>query len=769
MSPHYQLLRGVCSKLNPYALSLAANLSWLIYILNISMPNSKIYLIANVSIGAVVAAYIFHLLHNLIHSSGRYLNFLAIVFGLMQLCLYLFSFGIVKEYGYLPTNSTIGFIIDYPLYSLILFWERVGLLEIAIVLVAALFTVSSWRNKPSTSPIDSNRFKRNGFAILAFSSLIIKLTFVSAHVDAIEPSLFKLIVNSSTDQSVEQLDKFVLNRIQLPKIGKTSKIKQNIKPNVLFIRLEEVSKNKYGLYENVDIPNTPFISKFSKENSNEMFVFNRHISNSGATDTSTTLIYTGLQSTRSGAEFGKTPMLWDYAKAKDYRTIMTVPFHIEWGNLNKKWASSEGEISLDYFVDAGKSGRKIVYDNSILDSDITEMFLEGLDSTDKEKPFFGILNYKMPHSDGEGVNEIGYDQLGCPSGKHELSHYECSIYSVDSHIQKLFSALKNRSLLENTVVVVTPDHGAAQFIREGRLDNYYQEVLSVPLYIYIPEKIQQGFGQKHMNFLVENRNVTTQNLDLVPTFLDILGIHDQPIISKLRANLDGKSLFRNIPKDRWILSMNSNALRPWSPSGFGITIDGRYKYIYFNRLEYLFDVIEDPAETHNLLDAPGKNDSDLYAEIRAYILSMENTKFLYAELYPQYKEKKSWTFLGEDLFTRVGRCRGDGSLESSDQEGVLSYGPYLKLPTGSYTAKIMYSSEENTAMKQPAKWKLGFFPNSSNSLLLGEGVFDRFGEKQNLNVNFLIDKQLTNKPLELVVRYTGGSKIRIDKLVIESE
>ena len=277
-------------------------------------------------------------------------------------------------------------------------------------------------------------------------------------------------------------------------------------------------------------------------------------------------------------------MLWDYANAVGYDTYMIIPFHLTFQKLNEKWAFAPNKLSLDILVDAKASNKDFVYDNSILDSNVTDIFIDILKDRDNKNPFFGILNLKIPHGDGSGVREVGYEKLGCSNASRPLSIYECSIFALDSEMRRIFSELSKLSLLDNTIIVVSPDHGAAQGIRRARIDNYYQEVLSIPLYIYIPLTIQKSIEEK-TKVLDSNLNKATQSLDLLPTFLDLLGIHDYFLISDIRQQLDGISLLRDIPNDRWILSMNTNALRKWDTKGFSLSIKGKYKYIIFNNSE----------------------------------------------------------------------------------------------------------------------------------------------------------------------------------------
>lgn len=627
--------------LSPWNISLVANIILIFYYI---IQNLYIYNIQNllyIILGSILS-YITYIIIYILLSRCKYLRVaLSIISSLIQFLLILWSYSIITQFGYMPTKSIANFIIDYPKYSAILVIERINYVGYFFIICCISMLLYSWLKNHKILII---YFKLTNKKIIFPLCLILFWCFslIPTQASNLEIHYLKLI-NSSLVSLLEGdgnklEDKFVLNRLALPNLSNHVNGIGKLKPNILFILMEEVSKDIYGLYAGNKHPTSPFINSFMKNRSEELFVFNNHYSNSGATDISTTQIFTGLQASRSGKEFGHVPMLWDYANAVGYDTYMIIPFHLTFQKLNEKWAFAPNKLSLDILVDAKASNKDFVYDNSILDSNVTDIFIDILKDRDNKNPFFGILNLKIPHGDGSGVREVGYEKLGCSNAARPLSIYECSIFALDSEMRRIFSELSKLSLLDNTIIVVSPDHGAAQGIRRARIDNYYQEVLSIPLYIYIPLTIQKSIEEK-TKVLVSNLNKATQSLDLLPTFLDLLGIHDYFLISDIRQKLDGISLLREIPNDRWILSMNTNALRKWDTKGFSLTIKGKYKYIFFDNSEFLYDLETDYNETYSLLTNKSKKYEDLYESIRKYIINIKNTREVFAEKYPEYKIK----------------------------------------------------------------------------------------------------------------------------------
>ena len=111
------------------------------------------------------------------------------------------------------------------------------------------------------------------------------------------------------------------------------------------------------------------------------------------------------------------------------------------------------------------------------------------------------------------------------------------------------------------MVAAAKANGVSSFSGLGELNKKESPRLKVM------NSILNKMGVKTKMILVNNLNKATQSLDLVPTFLDLLGIHDDLLISDIRKQLDGVSLLREVPNDRSILSMNTNALRKWDPRG----------------------------------------------------------------------------------------------------------------------------------------------------------------------------------------------------------
>ncbi len=103
--------------------------------------------------------------------------------------------------------------------------------------------------------------------------------------------------------------------------------------------------------------------------------------------------------------------------------------------------------------------------------------------------------------------------------EHVLALYDGEIRLVDDHIGKLRAALERLGVADRTIIVVTSDHGD-EFFEHGRKGHHrtlYEEVLHVPLIVYVP----------HMEMAVESIADNASTIDIMPTVLGLTGL-DQP-------------------------------------------------------------------------------------------------------------------------------------------------------------------------------------------------------------------------------------------------
>jgi arylsulfatase A-like enzyme len=169
--------------------------------------------------------------------------------------------------------------------------------------------------------------------------------------------------------------------------------------------------------------------------------------------------------------------------------------------------------------------------------------------------------------------------------------YDSEIREVDTSLGRFFEHLEQRGLLDNTIVILTSDHGE-EFWDHGSCEHVktvYNELLRVPLFLRLPggpALIQQS--------------PVAASISILPTVLDALALPIPP-------GLDGKSLLDADP--RMIFSESQFHYDGEHLRHFSVVKDDLKLMIDANQgTAELYDLRADRREKHNLLGTPGEPD-----------------------------------------------------------------------------------------------------------------------------------------------------------------
>ena len=251
-------------------------------------------------------------------------------------------------------------------------------------------------------------------------------------------------------------------------------------------------------------------------------------------------------------------------------------------------AQQINETALDFLSVAAERNRPFFLFVNYMDAHIPYLPPEPFDSLypgkDTQLPFpkFRKLKGKVLQNE-HAITKEQYHGL--------VSQYDGGIAYADFHFGRLIAQLKELALYDNSLLIVTSDHGEA-FGERSLLEHpvsTYQSQIHVPLIIKYPNDNQN---------LVTNRLVS--QVDLFPTILDVAGI-DIP------DNIDGKSLllpekespaavFSEFYKSTCFLEAYKNL-----PDRERAILSGSHKVITSTsgKLE-CYDLSTDPGEQHSL-------------------------------------------------------------------------------------------------------------------------------------------------------------------------
>jgi N-acetylglucosamine-6-sulfatase len=172
--------------------------------------------------------------------------------------------------------------------------------------------------------------------------------------------------------------------------------------------------------------------------------------------------------------------------------------------------------------------------------------------------------------------------------------------AVDEGVGMLLEALEKAGRLDNTVFVVTSDHGywygEHGLSVERRLA--YEEAARIPLLVRYPAAVEPGR-------LIDQMSLT---IDFAPTLLELAG-------AKPTGKFDGHSLVPLLKgktpgswRNEFLIEYNTDTVFPRVRNmGYQAIRTDRYKYIRYNDLEgmdELYDLLADPYEMNNRIDDP---------------------------------------------------------------------------------------------------------------------------------------------------------------------
>jgi arylsulfatase A-like enzyme len=253
---------------------------------------------------------------------------------------------------------------------------------------------------------------------------------------------------------------------------------------------------------------------------------------------------------------------------------------------------------------------------------VNQGLLEWLEGRDPGRPFFAFVNYFDAHHPYIPITEasspfggrapsdpwIDYQKTYQPDEIDALRDaYDQCILDLDAEVGRLIGRLQERGHLENTVVIVTSDHGEhfGEHGLMGHACSLYTPLLHVPLIILYPSRVPAG-------------EVFTQPVslrDLPATIVDLVGLMHQDALPghsltglwqaerHARKSWDPQAFSELYPSN--MRSMN-HARAPVFRGPMKSLVWRDYHYIRNgDGIEELYHLAADPHEENNLAASAG--------------------------------------------------------------------------------------------------------------------------------------------------------------------
>ncbi len=251
--------------------------------------------------------------------------------------------------------------------------------------------------------------------------------------------------------------------------------------------------------------------------------------------------------------------------------------------------------------------------------------LTWLDTRKESRPFFAFVNYMDAHEvylppapfrrrfgpDTARRNQMtryGLGGLGFRLGKTamtpaqvlaEKNAYEESIASLDHHIGALFDSLEARGVLDNTVVIVTSDHGEhfGEHRKWEHANTLYPQLLHVPLLIRAPGRAPAGVRVREF---VSLRDVAATVLAMGPGSAELPG-------RTLSHFWDSSAVSATRPASPVLGSLSNGSWTPESPATSSrgtrsVVVEGQLVIEEVRRPSHfeVYDLTTDPFGEHDV-------------------------------------------------------------------------------------------------------------------------------------------------------------------------
>lgn len=369
--------------------------------------------------------------------------------------------------------------------------------------------------------------------------------------------------------------------------------------NVLFVLIDTLRADRLGTY-GYERDTSPAMDRLVSEG----IRFDRHLSQSSWTKCSMASLWTGLYPTRTGVtrfdhvvpEAAVMPA--ERLRDAGFRTV---------GLWRNGWVAPTFGFEQGFDVYTRPARRAMnptvraknpTIQDEGTDEDTVGAAIEFLRVSGHDERWFLYLHLM-------DIHEFLYDEESAKFGGKHSDMYDSSILWTDGTLDVLFEYLAEFGLAENTLVVITSDHGEAFRERgiEGHARAVYRETTEVPLLMSFPFRFDPGL-------VIPTRS---QNIDIWPTVFELIGLdplEETDGISRVPEILaavtgetlpDAETMGISYLDETWgQRQADESKLR------IGVT-DGSYRYLRSpprgmdeKPFEELFDAEQDPAELENL-------------------------------------------------------------------------------------------------------------------------------------------------------------------------
>ncbi|MCA9189884.1 MAG: sulfatase [Pirellulaceae bacterium] len=425
------------------------------------------------------------------------------------------------------------------------------------------------------------------------------------------------------------------------------------RPNIVWLLSEDNSKHFLEIFDSHGTP-TPNIQSLGEHG----LIFDHAFSNAPVCSVARTTLMTGCYAPRIGTQYHRRTVAVPLPNE-----LQMFPFYLRQtgyyttNKQKKDYNAIEGEDVWD------ESSNRASWRNRARDQPFFHM--QSFAASHESSLHFSAAEMTAdPTSTDPHVIHLSPRHPDTPTFRYTYARYHDRIQQIDSQIGKIVDDLASDGVLEDTFVFYFGDHGG---VLPGSKGYLYETGLHVPLVVRIPEKwkdlVDNADGHRVSGYV--------SFIDFAPTVLNLAGIpvprqmDGQPFLGRhvKAVEVDARDeaygyadrfdekydLVRSLRKGRY------KYIRSFQPFNYdALQNNYRYRmlaYEEWRRLyeagrlnnaqrqffeartaEALYDLEQDPYETHNLAADPGHATtlSDLRQRLNAWMMEMPDLS-----LYPE--------------------------------------------------------------------------------------------------------------------------------------
>ncbi|WP_394249688.1 DUF3413 domain-containing protein [Vibrio profundi] len=298
-------------------------------------------------------------------------------------------------------------------------------------------------------------------------------------------------------------------------------------------------------YDTFNADNTPVMWDYAQSG----LIFNNHIATGNSTRTGIFGLFYGIPGTYWHGFLAnqQSPVFVDRLQELDYDLGIFTAAQLQKPEFNQTVFTKVDNLRN------GSKGRR----PSDLDADLTKDWLNWYENRDQSKPAFSFLFYDAPHGYDfpKGfepryepiLQVVNYLKLNNETDPQPFfNRYKTSVRYVDTVAAQVLDKLKETGDLENTVVIITGDHG--QEMNDNKLNfwghnsNFTDAQVKVPFAIFGP-----GINKREAKWSSQS---LTSHQDVVPTVMK----HYLGVTSDIKDYSVGEDLLGEKVERDWMIS-----------------------------------------------------------------------------------------------------------------------------------------------------------------------------------------------------------------------